>query len=152
MVQQTLENMSAKKLSLQLKIQILTVKFYSIPVLIKLVPCVALTFLSLRLIAALLDAKRRREMLTGNKNVKVETEEDGEDAKCLNQKLQRKNSKICEKSKQTDITTRMLLAVLILFLVTEFPQGILGLLNAIYGWVFFMNCYTKLGEHIFLLC
>jgi hypothetical protein len=114
------------------------------------VPCVALTFLSLRLIAALLDAKRRREMLTGNKNVKIEVEEvDGEDSKCLNQKLQRNNSKMCEKSKQTDLTTRMLLAVLILFLVTEFPQGILGLLNAIYGWVFFMNCYTKLGEFLF---
>jgi hypothetical protein len=45
-----------------------------------------------------------------------------------------------------DRTTRMLLAVLILFLITELPQGILGLLSALHGDQFFTNCYAPLGE------
>uniref|UniRef100_A0A6M2DY16 Putative product n=1 Tax=Xenopsylla cheopis TaxID=163159 RepID=A0A6M2DY16_XENCH len=40
----------------------------------------------------------------------------------------------------------MLLAVLLLFLITEFPQGILGLLSAVLGNTFFTECYLKLGE------
>lgn len=46
----------------------------------------------------------------------------------------------------TDRTTRMLLAVLLLFLTTEFPQGILGLLSALLGYNFFTQCYLKLGK------
>lgn len=113
-----------------------------------MIPCIALTFLSLRLIAALLEAKRRRKALTGNKLPQRPTEANGngEDAKSLNQKRPRRNSKQIDKEKQTDRTTRMLLAVLILFLVTEFPQGILGLLSAILGNGFYMGCYHKLGE------
>ena len=45
-----------------------------------------------------------------------------------------------------DRTTRMLLAVLLLFLITEFPQGILGLLSAVLGDEFFNRCYAPLGE------
>lgn len=40
----------------------------------------------------------------------------------------------------------MLVAVLLLFLVTEIPQGILGLLSAALGDCFFRNCYHKFGE------
>lgn len=56
-----------------------------------------------------------------------------------------KESKISDKEKQTDRTTRMLLAVLLLFLITELPQAILGLLSAA-SEEFYMNCYQKLGE------
>lgn len=90
-------------------------------------------------------------MLTGNKPKKIiETNGDSEDTKGLKK---RRASKVLDKEKQTDRTTRMLLAVLILFLLTEFPQGILGLLSAIYGWQFYANCYSKLGlyTHILLL-
>lgn len=48
--------------------------------------------------------------------------------------------------KQTDRTTRMLVVVLLLFLITEIPQGILGLLSAALGDCFFRNCYHKFGE------
>lgn len=43
--------------------------------------------------------------------------------------------------RRTDRTTMLLVAVLILFLITEFPQGILGLLSGILGqwWVFFLD-------------
>lgn len=40
----------------------------------------------------------------------------------------------------------MLLAVLFLFLLTEVPQGILGLLTYILGEKFFTDCYQKLGD------
>lgn len=35
--------------------------------------------------------------------------------------------------RRTDRTTMLLVAVLLLFLLTEFPQGILGLLSGIMG-------------------
>ncbi|EDW50189.1 GM14482 [Drosophila sechellia] len=59
---------------------------------------------------------------------------------------QPKSCKLLEKEKQTDRTTRMLLAVLLLFLVTEFPQGIMGLLNVLLGDAFFLQCYLKLSD------
>lgn len=40
----------------------------------------------------------------------------------------------------------MLVAVLFLFLITEFPQGIFGLLIGIRGKCFFLKCYQNLGE------
>lgn len=75
---------------------------------------------------ALVETKKRREKLTSSIN--------------------RKNAKNLEKEKQTDRTTRMLLAVLILFLLTEVPQGILGLSTVIFGPKFFDDCYRKLGD------
>lgn len=49
-------------------------------------------------------------------------------------------------SSQNDRTNRMLIAVLLLFLLTEFPSGILVLLSGIIGDSFFENVYSPLGE------
>ncbi|KAE9524563.1 hypothetical protein AGLY_014613 [Aphis glycines] len=98
------------------------INFWVYSVVIKIIPCVALTVLSLRLICALLEAKRRRAKLTGS------------------------GRKSADKERQTDRTTRMLLAVLMLFLITEFPQGILGLLTLLLGKRFFQDCYQNMGE------
>jgi hypothetical protein len=91
-------------------------------------------------------------MLIGNNNISKIQEStgngDSEDAKILNFKKSRRSSKVLDKERQTDRTTRMLLAVLVLFLVTEFPQGIFGMLNIIYGWTFYKNCYSKLGKFV----
>lgn len=112
-------------------------------ILIKLIPCVALTLLSWRLIAALLEAKRRRKQLTSCSNG-MKTFVNGKAVEDL-----RKHNKTIEKEKQTDRTTKMLLAVLLLFLITELPQGILGLLCVILESKPFMKeCYLKLGELI----
>lgn len=46
----------------------------------------------------------------------------------------------------TTRTTRMLLTVLILFLITEFPQGILALFSAIMGQEFFKHCYIPMAN------
>lgn len=48
--------------------------------------------------------------------------------------------------KQSDRTTKMLLVILILFLITEFPSGILALMVGIYGDVFQQEVYEPLGE------
>ncbi|VVC31954.1 7TM GPCR, serpentine receptor class w (Srw),G protein-coupled receptor, rhodopsin-like,GPCR, rhodopsin- [Cinara cedri] len=98
------------------------INFWVYSVVIKIIPCVALTVLSLRLICALLEAKQRRAKLTGS------------------------GRKSADKERQTDRTTRMLLAVLMLFLITEFPQGILGLLTLLLGKRFFTDCYQNMGE------
>lgn len=113
-------------------------------VLIKLIPCISLTILSVRLIMALLEAKRRRKLLTSNAANGMKSMVNG---KVVEPPKQRKNSKTLEKEKQTDRTTKMLLAVLLLFLITEFPQGIMGLLNTILGDEFLIHCYLRLSKY-----
>lgn len=53
--------------------------------------------------------------------------------------------------RRADRTTMLLVAVLMLFLVTEFPQGILGLLSGILEKCFFKRCYALFGEVMDLL-
>ncbi|XP_030756446.1 sex peptide receptor-like [Sitophilus oryzae] len=109
----------------------LSVWVYS--VLLKLVPCALLTVLSYKIISALIETRRRRLKLLG-----------------CNMEAMEKNTKShtiqLYKENQSDRTTKMLLAVLILFLVTEFPQGILGQISALKGDVFLKECYNSLGE------
>lgn len=109
-------------------------------VVFKIIPCIMLTVLSLRLVFALIETKKRRQKLTSNMSRKT----------AINTTLTT-TTKNSDKEKQTDRTTRMLLAVLILFLATEFPQGILGLLSIIFKEKFFEDCYQKLGEIVDIL-
>lgn len=46
----------------------------------------------------------------------------------------------------SDRTTKMLIAVLIMFLVCEFPSGILALLSGILGKLFINNVYRNFGD------
>lgn len=121
--------------------------FYSI--IIKLVPCIALTILSLRLIRVLLEAKKRRKQLCNSNNLKPMINRKAGDQFNYGRKTSTPD-KEKEKERQTDRTTRMLLAVLLLFLITEFPQGILALLSGLLGQEFFVNCYQKLGNLNFI--
>ncbi|XP_012262773.2 G-protein coupled receptor dmsr-1-like [Athalia rosae] len=117
--------------------------FWIYSVVIKIIPCIALTILSLRLILALVEAKRRRQKLTSATLVRTDDKStDGTEVV----KTRKKSSRLMDKERQTDRTTRMLLAVLLLFLITEFPQGVLGLLSVLLGDGFFRTCYVKLGE------
>lgn len=95
---------------------------------LKLIPCVLLTLLSSLLIVELLKAKERRKNLESNN------------------KARKPSQRFLEKEKQADRTTRMLLAVLLLFLMVEFPQAIFGMLNIIIGKTFELECYQPLGE------
>ncbi|XP_059088552.1 G-protein coupled receptor dmsr-1-like isoform X2 [Tigriopus californicus] len=50
------------------------------------------------------------------------------------------------RKRSIDRTTRLLIAILVLFLATEFPQGILGMLSAVHGVQYFHDCYIPLGD------
>ncbi|EFN78137.1 Probable G-protein coupled receptor B0563.6 [Harpegnathos saltator] len=116
--------------------------FWIYSVVIKLIPCLALTVLSFKLIRVLVEAKRRRRKLTAkNTDIKMSNGKDG-----CEKPSGKKRRKGADKEKQTDRTTKMLLAVLALFLITEFPQGILGLFSVILGTSFFNTCYVMLGK------
>lgn len=109
----------------------LNMLFYS--VIIKLLPCVFLTVLSTFLIKAILNAKNRYKDLCKSSGMPLVN---GETKKQRN----------LEKEQQADRTTRMLLAVLLLFLLTEFPQAILGAVAIILGNGFLVSCYKPLGH------
>ncbi|XP_071550329.1 G-protein coupled receptor dmsr-1-like [Panulirus ornatus] len=100
-----------------------SINFWIYAVMLKLLPCGALTGLSYALIQELLrTAKRRAQLMKRNSSGR------GADAE-----------------RQADRVTKMLLAILVLFLASEVPQGILGLLTVIPDSGFF-PCYQKLGE------
>lgn len=119
--------------------------FWVYSVVIKLIPCLTLTILSLRLILALMEAKKRRKTLTSTTLVRTSDDKMMENTYEI-KKSKKKSAKVLDKERQTDRTTRMLLAVLLLFLLTEFPQGVLGLLSGILGSGFFRTCYIQLGK------
>ncbi|XP_078034404.1 G-protein coupled receptor dmsr-1 [Augochlora pura] len=110
--------------------------FWIYSVVIKLFPCVVLTVVILKLLQVLLEAKRRRQKLT---NIHEENFD------------RKKSSRRVDKERQTDRTKMMLLAVLLLFLLTELPQGILGLFSVLLGQGFFETCYVMLGDVIDML-
>ncbi|UYV78086.1 dmsr-8 [Cordylochernes scorpioides] len=102
------------------------INFWTFSVIFKLVPCIALTGLSLGLIRVLYEANQRKHRLKKGGGVG--------------------GGETCSADKSCDRTTRMLLAVLLLFLITEFPSGILSLLSGILGKEFFKNVYMNFGE------
>ncbi|XP_012229943.1 G-protein coupled receptor dmsr-1-like [Linepithema humile] len=122
------------------------INFWIYSVVIKLIPCVALTVLSIKLVMVLLEAKQRRKNLT-MKNTAIKMGNGKEHT----YEKPKKRRKVTDKERQTDRTTMMLLAVLLLFLLTELPQGILGLLCVILGTSFFNSCYLMLGDVIDIL-
>ncbi|XP_072942915.1 G-protein coupled receptor dmsr-1-like [Epargyreus clarus] len=117
------------------------INFWVHAVVIKLLPCAILTVISAWLIRVLYRANSRKKALKGynacpadavvNTNGNVFT---------------RKSTKRSKAERRTDRTTRMLVAVLLLFLLTEFPQGILGLMSGTLGRCFFKRCYNLFGE------
>ncbi|KAJ8959258.1 hypothetical protein NQ314_006304 [Rhamnusium bicolor] len=106
--------------------------------LLKLVPCILLTILTYKIITALLETRRRRmKLLTSSSPL----EDIGGKSKQNTIQLYKEN--------QADRTTKMLLAVLILFLITEIPQVIIGIggIGAIFGETFLAECYKNLGKY-----
>jgi len=100
-----------------------SINFWIYAVLLKLLPCAALTGLSMALIQELLRAARRRSELMKRTS----------------------SARAADAERQADRVTKMLLSILVLFLASEVPQGILGLLTVIPDSGFF-PCYRKLGE------
>ncbi|KAF0289506.1 Sex peptide receptor [Amphibalanus amphitrite] len=100
--------------------------FWMYSVHVKLLPCVILTIFSCCLIHELMKARKRKAALL--------------------RKMSSGQSKQSCAEKQAVRTTRMLLAILLLFLLTEFPQGILSLMSGILGKKFLDQCYNRLGD------
>ncbi|XP_035732205.1 sex peptide receptor-like [Vespa mandarinia] len=112
--------------------------FWILGVVVKLMPCVILTIISCWLIKTLCRTKDRKQALKNYNQPLVKN-------------LPINNSPIIPRrpsknEKHADRTTRMLVAVLLLFLITEIPQGVLGLLSGILGDCFFHSCYHTFGE------
>ncbi|CRL00191.1 CLUMA_CG013465, isoform A [Clunio marinus] len=99
--------------------ELFRINFWIHSVIIKLLPCFILTIISIILIDVLCRANKRKLKLKGPSRI----------------------------DRRTDRTTMLLVAVLLLFLITEFPQGIFGLLSGILG----KRCYILVGETMDLL-
>ncbi|KAJ1527173.1 hypothetical protein ONE63_008704 [Megalurothrips usitatus] len=115
-------------------------------VLVKLLPCAILTAISISLMRTLYTAKRRKKQLSGTGVLKLKPPPPQ-----LPQQQLQTTARRSRAEKRADRTTRMLLAVLLLFLATEFPQGVLGLLSGIQGRCFFRHCYQLFGEALDIL-
>lgn len=113
---------------------LLTAIFWIYSVIIKLIPCVILSILSVCLIAKMKSSDRRRQKLlkksavTKNEGEKTRLHDDGKRG-----------------GGRTDRTTRMLVTLLGLFLATELPQALFGLLTALAPHLF-QICYYAFGE------
>ena len=135
--------------------------FWVFSVGLKLGPCILLTYLSLTLIQALVKADERKARLqnrsmsldeSASSNIKNASSQDqGSRLPMINSQnpLMIKRSSLARP--YSDRTNQMLLAVLLLFLITEFPQGILVLLSGIMGDTFFNEVYKPLGEVLDIL-
>ncbi|EFN84855.1 hypothetical protein EAI_10313 [Harpegnathos saltator] len=130
--------------------------FWILGVIVKLLPCVLLTVIICWLIKALYRAKDRKEILKNYSHCVTKARKSKASSTSRNSNFENHDlfdtkrdgcpPRIRKPDKRTDRTTRMLVTVLLLFLVTEIPQGILGLLSAVLGDCFFRNCYHKFGE------
>lgn len=104
-------------------------------VFIKWLPCVILTIISYWLIKTLYNAARRKQVLRGYNSCPTEIAD----------------RRAYKTERRTERTTRMLVAVLLLFLLTEVPQAILVLLSAVSGTQFFLKCYSINGDFMDIL-
>ncbi|KAJ8722665.1 hypothetical protein PYW07_003845 [Mythimna separata] len=118
--------------------ELLTAIFWIYSVFIKLIPCVVLSILSVLLILKMKSSDRRRQKLL--KKSAISTNE-GEKARLNEDGAKRGGGG----GGRTDRTTRMLVALLGLFLATELPQALFGLLTAIAPHLF-QICYYAFGE------
>ncbi|CAG9854495.1 unnamed protein product [Phyllotreta striolata] len=113
---------------------LLKINFWLFAVLIKLLPCIILTIISVWLLRTLFNAKKRRQVLRGYDSFPLTV--GGKEVKRRSNKSERRS----------DRTTKMLIAVLLLFLITEFPQGMFALFVGIKGHDLFLTCYQRYGE------
>ncbi|CAG9863984.1 unnamed protein product [Phyllotreta striolata] len=110
---------------------LLKLNFWLFAVLIKLLPCVILTLISVWLIRTLFNARKKRQVLRGYDSFPL---------------AERGRRKPRRSERRSDRTTKMLVAVLVLFLVSEFPQGVLALFVGFEGHDLFLKCYQRYGE------
>ena len=107
--------------------------------MLKVIPCILLTYLSFALIKVLYRANQRRQRLKHGVDYNTVVSSN------FSQNLIMNNSQSCDR------TTRMLVAILIMFLIAEIPNGTVALLSGIYADEFHMVVYNNLGEVLDML-
>ncbi|CAH2990644.1 unnamed protein product [Chilo suppressalis] len=129
-------NRTVYVLEMSKNVELVTAIMWIYSVILKLVPSIALSILSSCLISKLTTTERKRQNLLKRSTVGPNEQLEKQ---CLAEEA------CARRSSRTDRTTRMLLAVLGLFLSTEVPQGLLGLASAL-APNFFKNCYSMFGD------
>ncbi|XP_055626466.1 G-protein coupled receptor dmsr-1 [Toxorhynchites rutilus septentrionalis] len=135
--------------------------FWIHSVIIKLLPCTILTAISCVLINVLWKASKRKQKLKTGANYNLKNGESTQSGGTShnnvphnvapNAAASSNGSRHAKADRRADRTTTLLVAVLLLFLFTEFPQGILGLLSGILEKCFFKRCYALFGDVMDLL-
>jgi len=108
-------------------------------IILKLLPCIVLIVFTCGLIHAMYQADSKSAKLKQKITVTVTSTE------------RRKSVIENKRSQTTDRTTNLLIVILVSFLISELPMGVLGMLSAILGKPFFMSCYVPVGEQMDVL-
>lgn len=111
--------------------------------LFKLFPCICLTLLVWLLVRILSEVKRNRVRLL--KPTTIVTTENGN---AVTTHIPSSSRRAAE---STDRTTRMLLSIVSVFLLTELPQGIMAVLSGLFSEEFRMYIYNGVGDILDLL-
>ncbi|XP_071527554.1 G-protein coupled receptor dmsr-1-like isoform X2 [Panulirus ornatus] len=156
------------------------INFLVYSVVVKLVPCLLLAVLLPAIIRGMWLAKSRRQQLMGRKPSSVPAAaaaatinngvshtsstklERGPSRSSFGRKMSGRKSTVMTNGTDhvkthkknegaTERTTSMLVVVMLLFLLTEAPQGVLTVLSLVYGHDFFSDCYIQLGDFMDLL-
>lgn len=144
--------------------------FWIQAILVKLVPCVGLTILSCLLVHLMRAANQRSNMLRGTKKripqaIIDQSSPSGQSTPKPGKRSPRiidhapglrylphpqKQDRARKQDRKTQKTTVMLLMIVLLFLLTEFPQGVLSSLNGLLP-NFVTEVYVPLGDIIDIL-
>ncbi|VDK54715.1 unnamed protein product [Cylicostephanus goldi] len=108
-----------------------------IGIVFKVIPCILLMILSFGLVDKIRQAERHRRKLT-NVSLNNPNSIDG-------------TSHPKKKSYRSDRTTTVLVVILIVFLITELPQGVISILCAVYTADVHKYLYFNLGDILDLL-
>ncbi|ESO08546.1 hypothetical protein HELRODRAFT_74987 [Helobdella robusta] len=113
--------------------KILLLNFWLFGVLLKLAPCLLLSILSLLLIRSMRQANFKRKKLKQRQFW------------LNNTKSSHRNEAMLRKGVDCNRTTAMLVAVVLTFVVTELPPGIISLLST-FDYRIFEDIYVQLGD------
>uniref|UniRef100_A0A1I8BCK3 G_PROTEIN_RECEP_F1_2 domain-containing protein n=1 Tax=Meloidogyne hapla TaxID=6305 RepID=A0A1I8BCK3_MELHA len=111
----------------------------------KVIPCLLLLILSASLLQRLRQAEKKRCQLL------LKQLGDSPNGRNSLDNLKQRQTNIGLKKMNADRTTGLLLAILCVFLLTELPQGIIAILNAIYTADVHRFIYLTLGDVLDLL-
>jgi len=109
-----------------------TVNFWIHALIIKLLPCVLMSVFGFLLVFTVRRQRRRSQRLL-----------QGSGKRDSAQSTAKRQSK--SKTREGSHTTAMLVSVIVLFLITEFPQGVLALISGLKP-IYFTTLYAPLGD------